>query len=65
MRVLNLWGGTQTGSWEGGSASWIAKNLLEHPASLLICLDTWDAAHRADYAGFEAADVEVRRVGFV
>lgn len=32
----------QMGSLEGASAMWLAENLLKHPASLLICLDTWD-----------------------
>lgn len=64
MRVV-LYRRTQTGSWEGGSASWLAQNLLQHPASLLVCLDSWDVAHRADYAGFNIADVEVRRADVV
>lgn len=59
-RIFHLWRGAQTGSWEGGSASWIAEHLLKHPASLLVCLDTWDVRHRADNTGFNIADVEVR-----
>eukprot|EP00752_Nemacystus_decipiens_P004610 g4209.t1 len=40
----------EMGSWEGASAMWVAENLLKNPASLLVCLDTWDGGvelHRA------------------
>eukprot|EP00903_Cladosiphon_okamuranus_P016547 g15265.t1 len=31
----------EIGSFEGGSALWIAEHLLLHPDSMLICIDLW------------------------
>lgn len=51
----------QTSSWEGASATWIAENLLKNPASLLICLDTWDGGVRFEDDGWHMTDIEVIR----
>ncbi len=32
----------QIGTFEGGSALWIAEQLLLHPNSILICIDLWN-----------------------
>eukprot|EP00903_Cladosiphon_okamuranus_P016548 g15266.t1 len=40
----------EIGSFEGGSALWIAEHLLLHPDSMLICIDLWTGG----------ADLEVR-----
>jgi len=31
----------EVGSFEGSSATWLAENLLVHPASRLLCVDSW------------------------
>jgi len=32
----------EIGSYEGRSACWMLDNLLTHPKSTLVCVDTWD-----------------------
>lgn len=32
----------EIGSYEGASASWFMKNILTHPDSGIICIDTWE-----------------------
>ncbi|CAM9607497.1 unnamed protein product [Ectocarpus sp. 12 AP-2014] len=50
----------ESGSWEGGSASWVAEHLLKHSESLLICLDTWDGGQEMENTGFDMVSVEER-----
>ncbi|CAM9856492.1 unnamed protein product [Ectocarpus sp. 12 AP-2014] len=50
----------ESGSWEGGSASWVAEHLLKHSESLLVCLDTWDGGQEMENTGFDMVSVEER-----
>lgn len=51
----------QMGSLEGASAMWFVKHLLKHPASLLVCLDTWDGGPDLEHFDIDMPSVEVRR----
>ena len=39
------------GSFEGGSATWLAEHLLVHPASRRPCLGAWDSRFYAGGGG--------------
>ncbi len=47
--------GLEVGSWEGRSALWLMENILTHPLSTLVCVDTWEGeavqkAEKMDFA---------------
>lgn len=44
----NLWF-LEVGSYEGQSALWFLRNLLTHPTSKLLCVDTWHAGEDMPY----------------
>jgi predicted O-methyltransferase YrrM len=39
----------EIGSYEGQSALWFLRNLLTHPTSKLLCVDTWHAGEDMPY----------------
>lgn len=38
---------------------WVAENLLKNPASLLVCLDTWDGGLEHEHFSSFMPDIEV------
>ena len=39
----------EVGSYEGQSALWFLRNILTHPSSKLLCVDTWHAGEDMPY----------------
>lgn len=53
------------GSLEGASALWFAEHLLEHPGSLLVCLDTWDGGPDLENFDIDMPSVEVQTLRII
>lgn len=46
----------EIGSFEGRSALWMLQNILTHPSSRLICMDTWEGSEEYQKMDIRMAD---------